>query len=136
MYLVDTSVWIDYFRNRPTQSTQILRDLLLSRADIGLNAHIYMEILQGIKLATKRTRYKQRLRAHTLYPFAHPRKSYEFAAEIYSQCRQNGITIRSSIDCLIAQNAIENDLILLHNDKDFVQIASIIPALNQQFTRA
>lgn len=52
-------------------------------------------------------------------------KSYEYA----SKCRRNGITIRSTIDILIVQTAIENNLALLHNDKDFVKISSVIEEL-------
>ena len=46
---------------------------------------------------------------------------------------KKGITIRSSIDCLIAQCAIENEVTLLHNDKDFVQMAGVISALKQHY---
>jgi predicted nucleic acid-binding protein len=42
-------------------------------------------------------------------------------------CRKKGITIRSTIDCLIAQTALENDLILLHEDYDFDLMAKVIP---------
>ena len=51
--------------------------------------------------------------------------SYEQAANIYFLCRKKGVPIRSTIDCLIAQTAIERDLYLLHNDKDFDRISSV-----------
>ncbi|MDF2529848.1 MAG: PilT protein domain protein, partial [Gammaproteobacteria bacterium] len=54
---------------------------------------------------------------------------YQLAAEHYFKCRKKGLTIRSTIDCLIAQIAIENDLLLLHNDRDFVSMAGIITDL-------
>lgn len=44
------------------------------------------------------------------------------AAEIYRSLRRKGITIRKSVDCMIASVAIENDIPLLHNDKDFEAI--------------
>jgi len=53
----------------------------------------------------------------------HEKNSYSQAAHIYFTCRRHGITIRSTIDCIIAQLAIEHDLILLHSDRDFEQIA-------------
>lgn len=59
------------------------------------------------------------------------RKSYEMAAELYFKCRKNGIAVRSNIDLLIAQTAIENDLYLLHDDRDFSLIASIEPKLKE-----
>ena len=59
------------------------------------------------------------------------RKSYEMAAELYFRCRKHGITIGSTIDLLIAQTAIENDLYLLHDDRDFSLMASIEPKLKE-----
>jgi hypothetical protein len=53
-------------------------------------------------------------------------KTYEDAARIYFYCRKKGITIRSTIDCLIAQIALDQNLLLLHNDKDFDAIAPIV----------
>jgi len=52
--------------------------------------------------------------------------SYEEAAKIYFKCRKNGIAISSTIDCLIARTCIENDIYLLHDDKDFDLISKII----------
>lgn len=56
--------------------------------------------------------------------------SYSQAANIYFTCRRKGITVRSTVDCVIAQIAIEHELILLHNDKDFENIAKVFPDLN------
>lgn len=55
--------------------------------------------------------------------------SYEKEAFIYFQCRKSGITMRSTIDLLIAETAIENDLFLLHNDSDFDSMAKITKKL-------
>jgi hypothetical protein len=56
-----------------------------------------------------------------------PVESFAQAAKIYFQCRRKGITVRSTIDCLIAQTAIEHNLLLLHDDRDYEGIASVIP---------
>ncbi|MCK5488248.1 MAG: PIN domain-containing protein, partial [Desulfobacterales bacterium] len=50
---------------------------------------------------------------------------YISAAQLYRTCRKRGITIRKTVDCLIAQTAIEHGVPLLHNDKDFDRIASV-----------
>jgi predicted nucleic acid-binding protein len=55
--------------------------------------------------------------------------SYESAARLYFLCRKKGITIRSTIDFLIAQTAIENNLVLMHNDEDFNTMAKVIKEL-------
>jgi predicted nucleic acid-binding protein len=51
-----------------------------------------------------------------------PYSVFWVAAEIYRTLRRKGITIRNSVDCMIASVAIENDIILLHNDRDFIPI--------------
>lgn len=56
---------------------------------------------------------------------SHPVNSYIEAARIYQRCRQAGITIRSTIDCLIARIAIEHGLVVLHDDEDFRRIARV-----------
>jgi hypothetical protein len=61
--------------------------------------------------------------------FFHPKdpvESYARAARIYFACCRKGITVRSTIDCLIAQIALEHDLFLLHNDSDFIAMAPVI----------
>jgi hypothetical protein len=51
---------------------------------------------------------------------------------MYHDCRRQGVTVRSSLDCLIAQCAIEHGLTLLHNDRDYLGIALNAPALQQK----
>jgi predicted nucleic acid-binding protein len=64
-----------------------------------------------------------------VYDLLYGQKSYEDAALAYFKCRRAGITIRSSVDLIIAQTAIENNLFLFHNDNDFVQLAAVMPEL-------
>lgn len=61
--------------------------------------------------------------------FDQPVAGHEAAARMYVDCRRRGITVRSSLDCLIAQCAIESDLTLFHHDRDFRNIGSVVPAL-------
>jgi predicted nucleic acid-binding protein len=51
------------------------------------------------------------------------------AARLYQACPAAGVTIRSTIDCFIAQLAIEHDLVLLHGDRDFERMAEVAPNL-------
>jgi predicted nucleic acid-binding protein len=51
--------------------------------------------------------------------------SWQAAARIYYDLRRRGLTVRSPIDCCIAQAALENDLLLIHNDRDFETIAQV-----------
>lgn len=130
MYLADTSIWIDILNNKTSNNSKEL----FAFGKLGLTSTIYFEVLQGSKNTVLFKRIQQVLFEQKFYYLKDQKESYEQAALIYYQCRKKGITIRSSIDCLIAQCAIENDLILLHNDQDFEHIASVIPALKTQKT--
>ena len=129
MYLVDTSVWISYLRKENIPCTIYFKKILDHRLSFGMTSIIYQEILQGARSNADFTLLSDYLGGQRFY---HPKSlilTHQAAAEIYFKCRQQGITIRSTIDCLIAQIAIEHNLTLLHNDRDYTQIASIIPQL-------
>lgn len=127
MYLVDTSVWIDYINGVDTEYVEFLNQLLSNPLAVGLTHLIYMEILQGVINQEVFDKFTLYFSEQTFYRLQHQETSYAAAAQIYFDCRRRGITIRSSIDSLIAQCAIENELILLHNDNDFQQMASVVP---------
>ncbi|MEA3280386.1 MAG: VapC toxin family PIN domain ribonuclease, partial [Thermodesulfobacteriota bacterium] len=69
---------------------------------------------------------KKYLGTQRFYYLKDPIDSFARAARIYFDCRREGVTVRSSIDCIIAQTAIENNLFLLHNDKDFDIMKKVI----------
>src|SRR4029078_4769138 len=129
MYLIDTSVWIDYFRGVENNATIYFSSLIERGLQFGITGIIYQEILQG---AASQKDFEQLKNYLSTQRFFNPRdeiSTYESAANLFYQCRRKGITIRSTIDCLIAQIATEYDLILLHNDKDYARIQSIFPEL-------
>jgi len=125
LIIVDTSVWIDFLNGIDSEQRKILHDLIEKNETIFLSSIILLEILQGIKNDVQNHKVKNYLLA---FPFIEPNapKSYIFASEIYRKCRKIGITIRSPIDTIIAQIAIENNLKLLHRDRDYDNIASVI----------
>lgn len=121
--LVDTSVWIDLFRGEDNPAVRRLEAALENRIDICLCGLVRTEILQGI---TADAEYAQIRKLLGNYRDVSPREStYLLAADIYRKGRAQGITVRKTIDCIIAALAIENALELLHNDKDFDNIALI-----------
>lgn len=129
MYLVDTSVWIDYFREIENEATSKFESIMDRNLPFGMTGIIYQEILQGAASESDFNQFKDYLATQR---FFHPRNeliTYESAAKIFFLCRRKGITIRSSIDCFIAQIAIEHDLVLLHNDQDYDRIQSVVPEL-------
>jgi predicted nucleic acid-binding protein len=127
MYLVDTSVWIDYINGLDTEYVAFLDQLLSNPLAVGLTHLIYMEVLQGVKSQKVFDQFTLYFSGQMFYSLQHEETSYAAAAQIYFDCRRRGITIRSSIDSLIAQSVIENELILLQNDNDFQQMASVVP---------
>jgi predicted nucleic acid-binding protein len=126
MILVDSSVWIDFFKGSDTDSVQILERLLQEEAELTVSDYILTEVLQGFKKDKDFEMARKHLLLFPIYSLSSP-DSYIQAAQIYRLCRQKGITIRNTMDCLIAQTALENDLVLLHDDSDFNRIAEVCP---------
>ena len=122
--LVDTSVWIDFFNAVASPYRSCLRGLLEAEEDICISDLILTEILQGFKFDKEFETAKNHLQAFPILGLNSP-DSYIKAAYHYRLCRKHGITIRKTVDCLIAQTAIEHGVALLHKDKDFELISSV-----------
>ena len=121
MVLVDTTVWIDFLGNRPVPHVAMLETLITRDEDLCLCGVILTEVLQGIRSDSDYRKTRDYLGALIILPM-HP-ATFVRAAELYRSLRKKGVTIRKPIDCMIAAVAIENDLPLLHNDRDFDHIA-------------
>lgn len=130
MILVDTSVFINFFRGRETAGTAYLDSLIASGEEFCINEFIYQELLQGAKDEKEFATLKSYLSEVPLYSLKLGVQSYENAALLNFRCRRKGITIRSTIDLLIAETAIENNIPLLHDDEDFTNMARVIMELN------
>ena len=131
MILIDTSVLIDFLSGGENNKVNKLTFILENNIPYGINSLIYVEILQGAKDKKEFNILKEYLASLHFYFLKNRIESYEKAAKIYFKCRKNGITIRSTIDSLIMQTAIENNLFLLHNDKDFSNASKIIKELKE-----
>lgn len=121
MILVDSSVWIDYFRAADTPQVALL-DSLLGRTRIAVGDLIAAEVLQGVRDDKQFQWVKQVFDSFTRLDLC----GYDLAvkaAENHRVLRANGITIRKTIDTLIATRCIEDRLTLLHADRDFVPFA-------------
>lgn len=124
MVLVDTTVWIDLLRGGGSAPVMTLRQLLTDGQAVTAPV-ILQEVLQGASGLDS----LQRLRNHFLsLPMVEPAAgglTHAAAGELYARCRWQGITPRSPHDCLIAQLAIEHDIPLLHDDRDFEALARV-----------
>lgn len=127
MILVDTSVLIDYFRGVENPPAKKFQRILESNIPFGISHLIYVEILQGSQSEKDFRLLKRYLDTQTYYNLKKGRESYAEAARMYLELRKKGVTVKSTVDCLIARVALENELFLLHNDVDFDRIAEHFP---------
>jgi len=122
MLLIDTSVWISVFRDRNGQIRQQLETLIAER-EVLLTRFTQLELLQGSLNEKEWILLSTYLKTQDyVEPTNH---SWQAAARIYYDLRRQGLTVRSPIDCCIAQAALEHDLLLIHNDRDFETIAQV-----------
>ncbi|MBI2297040.1 MAG: PIN domain nuclease [Betaproteobacteria bacterium] len=129
MYLVDTSVWVDYLRAKATPQVRALKELLPGDQIVGVAPIILQEVLQGADSDERFERWWKFFGGLCCYTPRDPVTSHVEAARLYQSCRRAGKTPRSSNDCLIARIAIEHGLLLLHDDRDFEAIAAVAPEL-------
>ena len=127
---MDTSVWIDYLGGRETEVAGRFAGILDRGYPVGLTGAVYQEVVQGVSSRGEFDRAADYLGSQTFYHPQDPIESYREAARMYFDCRRAGITIRSAADCLIARIAIEHDLLLLHDHRDFENMAGAIPELS------
>jgi len=123
LILVDTSVLIDFLKGKENYKTKLFDTVLKKKLPYGIAAYTFQEILQGARNESEYEKLKEYLSTQTIYFLPEKRAIYEEAAQAYFNLRRQGLTIRSTIDILIALVAVKNDLLLLHNDRDFDDIA-------------
>jgi predicted nucleic acid-binding protein len=128
MILADTSVLIDFLRGRHTRSAAKLEQVIQTNVPYGITSQIFQELLQGAKDDRDYQRLRQYLETLPFYD-ALGRGTYAEAARLCMRCRKKGVQVCGSVDCLLAQIAIENHLLLLHNDRDFFSIQKVDPRL-------
>jgi predicted nucleic acid-binding protein len=126
---VDTSVWIDYLAGRETGATARFTRILDRGEAVGLTGVVYQEVVQGVSSQREFEQTSEYLGSQTFYHPRDPIDTYREAARIYFRCRRAGMTIRSSVDCLVARISIEHGLMLLHDDRDFERMAEVVPEL-------
>ena len=117
--LVDTSVWIDFLNGQRNTQVEQLKGLLLV-GSVATTPVVVMEVLQGIRDDRSCRDMLQKMESLTHY--AIDSQHYVEAAMLYRQLRKKGVTIRKSIDCLIAAVCIRHNVPILHNDRDFSQM--------------
>ena len=118
MIFVDSSVLIDYFNGKNNWQVEKL-DEILGNEIIVLGDYILVEVLQGFKKDKDFKTAKNVLSSFPCINILGEEIAVKSAIN-YRALRKKGITIRKTIDAIISTFCIENDLLLLHNDKDFL----------------
>ena len=117
MILVDSSVWIDYFKGTITAQTEKL-DSLLGHEPLAIGDLILTEVLQGFADERDFNEARKMLTSLTVVELGGQEIAVQ-AARNFRTLRNLGVTIRKTIDTVIATRCIESEYDLLHNDRDF-----------------
>jgi predicted nucleic acid-binding protein len=117
MIVADTSVWIDYVRGIQAPHTDLL-DYELLHNRIVTGDIIIVEFLQGFRNEKDIKTAQQLMESLEYYDFVGKEIAFK-SAENFRRLRRNGITVRKTIDVIIATFCIEHRFALIHNDRDF-----------------
>jgi predicted nucleic acid-binding protein len=123
MWLIDTSVWIAVFRREnPLDLTKIV-----DFDDVVTCLSVVQEVLQGFRDEAPYRLARDALRSLPTLDDPLGFEVIDSAVELYRSARRAGVSVRSSVDCLIAASALKHDVGVLHQDRDFRQLARISP---------
>ena len=117
MIFVDSSVWIDFFNGTSSAETNYL-DSLLGKEPVGLGDLVLIEVLQGFRRDQDYRTARELLTSFTVFTLGGQEVALQ-SAHNFRLLRKNGVTVRKTIDVLIATFCIGKNLPLLYSDKDF-----------------
>lgn len=123
MIVVDTSVWIDVLNDVDSAKASRCTELLADGAPLALTDVIFAEILQGFRHERDARRVEKHLRAFPVLRLE-DLEDYALAAQLYRKARRSGVTIRKTLDCLIAAPCVRDGVPIFHADEDFDRLAS------------
>jgi predicted nucleic acid-binding protein len=123
MLLLDTSVWIEVFRRGTTLRLDSVADL----EEVVTCLPVVQEVLQGFRDERAFQLARESLYALPMVESPLHREVFDEAVDLYRRARQLGVTVRSSVDCVIAACALRHRLTVVHRDRDFGALAKISP---------
>jgi predicted nucleic acid-binding protein len=121
--LVDTSVWIETYR----RGTRFRLDSAVDFEDVVTCLPVMQEVLQGFRDEAAFRLAREAMHALPMVESPLPISAFDDAVDLYRRARQNGRTVRSSVDCLIAVCALRHNLVVLHHDRDYGALTAISP---------
>ena len=131
MVLIDSSIWINVLgKNKSKSYAQNLQEVIAGR-DVVLTRFQQLEILQGCRTEKEWAKLSEYLDGQDYLEALST--TWNSAARIFYELRKKGLTVRSPIDCCIVQIAIEQQVLLIHNDRDFDVIGEHFPLQHLRF---
>jgi predicted nucleic acid-binding protein len=121
MILVDTSVWIELFRKNSSLRPEAAFDL----EEVVTCLPVIQEVLQGFGDEGAFRKARQAMLSLPIVESPLGTEVYEQGIELYRLARRQGLTVRSSADCLIAACALRHDLTVIHRDRDYPALAKV-----------
>jgi predicted nucleic acid-binding protein len=121
--LVDTSVWVEFFRKPSRLDLPAVVDL----EDVVTCLPVLQEVLQGFREEAAFALARDAMLALPMVEAPLGPEVFEEAVGLYRRARAAGLTVRSSVDCLIAACALRHGLTVLHRDRDFGFLARVSP---------
>jgi hypothetical protein len=120
-------VLVDLLRGRHTPASDRLRQLEATGTPYGIPMICCQEVLQGAKDEREWRTLRAYLGTQRLVVPLDPQAVHLEAARIFFECRRQGVTVRSTVDCLIAALVLEGQAALLHDDDDYEQMRKVRP---------
>jgi predicted nucleic acid-binding protein len=121
--VVDTSVWIDVLNDVDSPQAARCTELLEDGAPLALTDVIFTEILHGFRHEREARRVEKHLRAFPVLQLE-DLDDFALAAQLHRTARRAGVTIRKTLDCLIASPCVRDGVPIFHADEDFDRLAS------------
>ncbi len=126
MIIVDTSVWIDVLNERGSPQALRCVELIEGGEPIALTDIVFTEILQGFRSDREARLVEGHLKAFPMLRLD-GLEDFALAAQLYRRARRAGVTIRKTLDCLIAAPCVRTGAPILHSDADFDRLAECTP---------
>lgn len=123
MILVDTSVWIEFFR----KSSDLDLEAAVELEEVVTCLPVLQEVLQGFDDQRAYHLAREAMFAFPMVESPLSEEVFQLAIDLYRSARRAGLTVRSSVDCLIGACALRSSLTVLHRDRDFDSLAQISP---------
>lgn len=122
--LVDTSAWIEYLRGTGSPHHAYIRDAILADRALAWTEPILYELLAGARSPQRAAELRALLLRGPIVA-VEGLQDWEDGAQLYRSARSQGLTVRSSIDCLIAAVALRTGSPVLARDRDFEALAQV-----------